>query len=534
MLQPPISEAHVIKIIDNRIRERTPWQNICYFTAHITNILQICIGVYIFGFLYQDVISERTYFRGGTTTCELYYDWNTHAARWLYFLFAFNILDWRISMNIGEKFLGGITIFSNAIAVLLNAILIVVTMIAFYPSCNVDNYLDSGNICQDRRACGIQSYIANVANNCAAKNPTGLPIFPTVAPSDLTADMTFQLIFGFMITVFVLGLVKTIASISISETTKILSSVYNYGKELSTGDFTSVKNIGNIFNKQPPKPIVKEQNLYNNLDFFTIYKNYHVIFYVAIEWFDYMFGLAIIVWFGWFQQNTGTTQYNYTVDLAHVGKSTFTVKPNLSNYWFYGFLALIMFFWMFNSKLATFFSNWMTIVGSICGFFTTLILILWSFFNFTIFCNRDGWGSNICNHKKAFCGLYYTNLANHCPNDFACPNPIEAGELTWDANYIILTIILCCALVFFLVTIIYSIVLQIQIQKYKVNPLESALKSSQFIDNELKENLGYIPRESDLNNQPFQNPYQPIYQSPYTPNYVQMPPQQYMPVPNYS
>lgn len=524
-----------IPILDNRVRRRTTWQNICYYGAHTFNWLQIFITYYITGHLYQQSISEYTYFRGGTTTCQLFYDY-FRPSRWLYFAFAFNYFDLHYSFNIGQKFTGYITLPINIGGVVLNAVLLFLTMALYLPGANVDGNGDTGNIAQDWKFCGVQAYINNTANNCDAKNPTGLALTPTVTASDLRLNVDYQWFLALLILMLVFGLAKTALSSFLKETLGGVQDVVAIAKSglesIQTGAMIQLPG-------QKPKQIVKERNLYDNLEFFDVYRTEQVVFFFPVELLDFIAGCCYIVWLGWFQQNTGTVKKLF---VAVGSASEFREPYSFINYVFYASIAFSVLFWYLSARLGTMFDNIWAVASSMVGSFWYFGTFVFMGFAYWISCNGYGFGDNICNDPQRFCaavgaqGAYYLNAANNCKNNYPCPTTYTPAQLGWADDYKIITIFVCYWFLVNMIELVYSTSIQLRIRKFAADKVKTMIAEDEAAKEVLKEYMGLAATEEQyrFTNQLQFNPYMGMGYGSMNPYQNMYPPQQYTQIPTYN
>lgn len=489
------SEIHFVKIPDTRFRERTFWQNVAIVLVYIINTIMIGINCYITAFYYQNVISEFTYFRGGTTTCERYYGMNL--ARWLYLFVAVNFIDNKISMNTGENTLGTLTLPSNIISIFMNGIILIISLIAYLPTCNMDGFGDTGNICQDRRFCGVSNFTSNVNNNCAVYNPSLLPLCSGLTSDKLTVDYDYIIFLILLCVLFILGIAKLILSFALSETLSFYSSI-----------FKSAKNAYEKLKKSELPTFEIKEDVPKQIKFLRIYKSSRAILYVPVEVFDIIIGLMLLTWLGWFQQNVHSTTYDFVVDIG--GTCTnFVVSTDYSKQVFFVFVGLLIIPWISFSKIGTLFENWIAIVGSLWGVVHSVILIVWLFY-YGLGC--QGNATNICSDKRMCSarfeyGLANTLASNKCPNSYTCPVILSKSELAPNEDYVYLCVIIGLFLALSLVIFIYTVVLEIEKKKHMNTKEEVERKEELDTENYLRTKVEQINHYNEFTpeyqNQPY-------------------------------
>jgi hypothetical protein len=475
-------EEIIIKVHRPHLTEKTPLEAIKSVIYYPLTIIQIGILVWILGFNYQGLISEYTYFRGGTTDCSLYYDFAYNFSRYYYFFFAiFNIIDVGISFYFEEVSLSSLTFYSNICASIINFFWLILGLIVFLPNANKLGISGNGNIAQDARFCGFASTINDVNTNCAQFNPSMLPLCDSltnvIAFSNLNIHPNFIMIMCALGALIILGVLKVFCA---KETKLIVEKVGDkYINELDplkiSGITSSVKKNG-LFGsklKGTVQPLAKNVIMEEETSYFTFITDSYILSYVPIEFLDIASGLLLAIWLGWFQQNTNTVKPSFKVDsVILVACTTFSVEyVSIVNYIFYALIAFLIPVWCFNRKLLTLYHNRWATVSSFIGMCISFSLFVWVIIDL-FGCNGNGNGANICN-SKLFCaafdiiGPFFNNPANKCPNIFSCPQMIPSSELSPSNDYLVLLSFTIVWIINNLAVFIYSIKVESLLSPHK-------------------------------------------------------------------
>lgn len=464
-----------IVIVNNDVRRRTEAQNWGYYLSYIFTFLRALIVWFILSWGTLMMTSEFTYFRSGTTSCDRFYSYD--ALRFTTFAFAIiNGVDIFMSFNIGQKFIGGYTLITNVVAIVGNLIILAIWFFGFVLGCNVDGSGDTGNFCQNRLFCGINSILANVQNNCLYLNPTNLRLCDTkVTLATLPPDGVFLMIFILMILCTAFVIAGTLFSLIIPETTEMARSTTQFVddslKQLANGKLPPADTVG-----VAPK-IVKERNIYDIIGFFTIYKRYHVMFYFPVMLMIVLGLLYTLIILGWFQQNVKPFKRVFEQDPIKLNCSVFKNVTDWTNALFYSSIGFILIAFWSQSRLGNLFSNWIAVYGAAFGFLVTCILLAWTTFDQWIYCNRPGFSieHNMCHDPQRYCATYldangtmpmWTNPSSGCKNAYTCPETYSLSDLTMNENYQALLIFLAFVLIVFACIFVYSVVLELRFRKY--------------------------------------------------------------------
>lgn len=526
----------VISISDNSIRKRTAAQNCGWGISYWLNWLNILIYFYVVFFLFQsNPVTLYNYFVNGTTQCQLngtgFYDLGLH--RWLFLFFAMNILDLRFSRNNGRKFYGRYTIFSNIIALVVNLLILAVTLISYLQGCNKDGNGANLNLCTNRYICGVSSYYSNPDNNCVSKNPYG-PVLPPYEIGFWNFDTWFIQWLILLIVFIISHFIKTIGNAKLTEATEIIRKGVQYTQD-NLNELKASNKPLDFFDESDEKPkIVQEKNIVDVIDIFTIYKQTHVIFYFPVEIIDYLLGIFIIIWAGWFLPNVKLSTYWFapvTTPMPHVTMVTKGLFDVGLNYWFYASFMIIALCWIINADIANLFHNRRAIWSSLIAVVYLVFIMIFMFLYYYIQCNQIGQSQNICNDRKRFCATissslvgYWTMQQNGCLNSYTCPITYEPNELQIDTDYWALIVFTFYAFFTFVMTGIYSSVIEPRRSKYVKNKKQSDVTDVEAFESDIISRLDTrTPQEIQQLQQVQQFQQVPIQNYPYNPGYVQEP-----------
>lgn len=475
--KPPIGDESIV-ITDNRIRNGTDFQIASYWISYIAVGWIIAILLLVLPLLYQDTPSEFTYYRRGDTTCSRYYDYTTHVARWTYFIFAVvNVINVRFACNIGQKMWGALSLGPGLAALILNVGVALVVFISNQSGCNVSGNGDTGNICQNRLFCGIASVIADTTNNCLLHNPTNVALCDTSTTlENIPMDPTYIMFWVALAAIIFWTGIMSVFSYFIPVTTAVTRAVTDFVK-------TNLKSVENgsglppIDNGGAAPMIVKKRNIYDIINFFSVYKRYHVVFYFPVTLLDWLLGLGLSIWFGWFMQNVKTFERTFSFSPTSSSCSVFETVIRTENVMFYALLGVLLLAWWMQARIGNMFTNWVGIIGAALGLTFSVILFVWGGLRYWLSCNRfgQGYNINICNDRRRFCSTfggtnstlsYRTAAANNCPNDFDCPVSFVPSQLVVDEDFFVLLLLIISSMVVFLICLVYSVVLQLRLSKF--------------------------------------------------------------------
>lgn len=491
---PPGPERFVVT--DNSLRNMSDGQTFAYVLAYAITFIKFLALSWILAIDYQGTVTEYTFFKTGTTSCNLFYDWNTNWMRWIYFFFSFNLIDVWMSCNIGKTWWGKLPIFTSVASVLLNAMLLLLTIMTQIYRCNREGLGDSGNACQDPRFCGVMANILDSANNCQESNPLGMPLWPTTLMKDLAWEAGLTRFFVFLILFVVGDIIKSSLITSVPYGLDIIQSTAEYAKE--TGERIQSGNLPKTIDSAQRLVSTKKRDINNNVTFFTIYKKSHKIFYVADSVFVWILGGTCIVWFGWFQQNIESFPRIFKASTAHLGFTELSINTVWFNLIFYTVLYGIVIGWVLLSRFGNIYSNWIAIVGCIIGILTTVLLGIAIVSVFLPQCNTLNSPHNPCTDPKRFCATFggpnqtepfWQDPRNGCKNQYQCDITYTRDQLQWNENFIVLCLFVLYAFIVFVQTLIASIVLEIRFREYVGTSKQHEYYDNQAVENRLTQNI---------------------------------------------
>lgn len=479
-------EAVVIKVHKTTLREKTPLEAIKSILYLPFTFIQIGMLIWILGFNYQELISKYTYFKGGATDCALYYD-TFNFSRWYYFFFAFNIVDVGISFYFEESSLYFLTFYSNVTASIVNFFLLVIGLIVYLPNANKLGLSGSGNIAQDDRFCGFLTTINDVNTKCQQFNPSMLPLCESLSNTTSLPITTASLSYhpNFISIACALGVLIVFGVLKIfcaKETKQLAEKVgKKYLDDLDPLKLSGISKRNGasalaklkLANSRPP--LGKNTVTEDDISYFTFISDSYIIAYVPIEILDIISGFLLVVWLGWFQQNTNTVSPTFKIDTSFIiGCTQLIREPNSTvNYAFYGLIAFLIPIWGLNKKLLSLYRNRWASFSSFLGMCLSLSILVWVIVD-AFGCNGNGNGTNICN-SKLFCaafdliGPFFLNPSNNCPNVFSCPRMVPNRELSPNPDYFVL---LSFSIVWFIsnaAVFIYSISVEKHLVIHKEN-----------------------------------------------------------------
>jgi hypothetical protein len=456
-------EAFVIA--DEDVSEKPPLETIAQYTATVLNIISAISFFIIVGLLYQDFHVEYTYFRTGTTTCQLYYELSLN--RFFLLGFALNIIDIKASFAIGLKLWGGFVIISNVIAVVLNSVLLLIIFFAYMLFCNADGYGFMRNMCDNKLLCGINAYRTNTANLCEFRNPTGLDIYPAIALDDVrwSWDMNFILFLIAFAVFYVACLIKSLLNFTLPEGTSFIKKTVQTIQKITKAIKTKIEKKEKTTDDKGEKFELK--NLYPKMPFFELWTKRQVSWYVMMIAIDWMFTIFLIGWFGWFQQNSLSITEGFTAAALPVPNASYFSTTHWANYVFYALFGLNIFLNGMITFMGQTFLTEIAIIGSGIGFILNLGLLFYGLIAYTITANKFNNGFNIANNRKEYCATVGFTSPN-CPNYqlYNCTTTYPLKSMPLDLDYVILIIGMIYGLIYFGIIFIYSVALNMRFKKF--------------------------------------------------------------------
>jgi hypothetical protein len=472
------------KIYDNPTKGRTATQNLWVYAGLFSNLIIILILVSTFAVHYQLTPTLYTYFVGGTTDCEVFNDLRLH--RWLYLaLVIVNLPSMFLGLNIGEAFWGAVT-FVPCLFALVGNVIIFIILNFYLINLNVDGYGDTGNIAQDYRFCGIAAHISNAANACEKFNPTNLALTPAITAANLKWNTEFLLLYLIMIVIIILGLVMLASNYFTPTSTALLKEGAEVIEKLRAGDYKQLLGLDPAANAL--KNFGEKAGSFK-LDFFTPYTAWQIWFYIPMMTIVILLGVYGAVWFGWFQQNVKTWPYVYVAVTSPSPHAVLTHNIALGNFLFYAFLGVNLLAWCSLAWMLNFRLHKLSFAGSIVGFLANTLILLVLFFVFLTTANRDGFWWNIANDRQRFCAAqtaspfyqWFSNAANRCPNNYACPTQFEPADLELDWDFRVLLGYACTSWVCFLILTIYNTSIYLHLRPWTYTSDEARVKEAQLI-----------------------------------------------------
>lgn len=469
--------------------------------AHIiANVIDMIFTMAILGLLYQAIDSIYTFQLGGTTDCKLFYELSLHT--WIYLVWAFNVIDLRLSANVGDKLWGRLTLFSNIVFFGINWIIIGGMFLIYAINANQDGQGGLPNIASSPYVCGNLVYLSNPDNNCVWRNPTLTASLPLVDMTMQTLHPDFINMVVLMIMVALLKSVKLFCILFVPDSTSMLNDITKaVSSELSNSDGSGSGSLQPFCCKKVKMARGTLQNIYQRMDFFEIYLSWETAAYIPAEFFDLVIGGLTITWFGWFQQRLGTYLYRFvysTVPSPH----TTLVHTMVSGwlYIFYALLTLIILVWVLNAHIQDMSANIYSVIGSlfgviVSGVFFIVILVFW------FSCNHMGsFGWNLCT-SRMFCLItaYSSNPLSGCEFSYPCPDSLNPALLTWNPHYTALFVYITWTLISCIGLSIWTVYSQKRIGEYIVSSAENRRLETLAINQGLADKL-----------EPVQMNYQPV------------------------
>jgi hypothetical protein len=481
----------VIKLSDNRLSEYSTLQFIAYGTHWAVNIFKIVVLYMWFGIYQSRTITRHTRFPGNDTSCLELYDYNT-LARWAYFIFAFNYIDARASINVAQKFWGRIVIVFNCVSLVVNFGLSVVWLI-YLGNCNELGSSNTTNICTSGMFCGLSANINEELNNCLAKNPSGLALCSQYQPDRLPKDPRYWVFGVCVIACLLFDLIKVITDLILPDAIEWIRKVQTYFQR-NAENLKELKPIEVYSDEVTPKPVTPE-NAYTNIEFLTIYRVGHKLLYIPELGLDIGLGLGIWAQFGWYLQNVKTYKEFFTVTSAGCTRFDTKTVPDLTV--FVAIFALIPMFWMGLAKINNIFDNHHATISSIFGFAVCVILLVWNGF-YTATCNLPGYPSNPC-HDTRLCGSvgpesnytigHWVDPANECPNNFNCAQMWRRDQMVMDPEWQINYIFIGYAAFAFLFIAAFTLAVQRYINSHIKSSKDQAIDEQKRIATKVSENV---------------------------------------------
>lgn len=440
-------------IRDKRWNEYEWYQKAGYIGGLFFTTAQILMFMVIVGLFYQDFRIEHTYYRAGTTNCASFYEMDVNRY-FLLFVVALNIVDFPLSYALGTKFWGGLTLWSNAIAAAANFILFWIAVFAFGVTCNNQGNGGRRNLCDDRRACGVDVYMAQTANACQFRNPLNLTMTPATTLADLAWDGVFLAFFLMFIVYMLMGIAKFALALLLPESTDLTIKTASAAKKL-VEQIDKLRKTDDKLGLLTQKTKTKVRNIYDKMEFLDLLKMRHVVGYFVAAGFNAVAVLLVGTWLGWFQQNSQAIKQGFFQSGAHTTYEH--AIPDWVAYTVYAAFALHVLLLALNVRLGQVFSTQWAMAASVIGAILSTMGLFILIFYFMIGCNQDGSAHNICNNRQKWCATYGSNPVNDCPNvAYTCPAtfPVSAFQGFWayDLDFILLFLITAWLWLTYLVT----------------------------------------------------------------------------------
>ncbi len=460
-----------IRFYDNGQELRDVPQTMLFYFCYIINTIQMFLVYFVLYFYIWDE-NSYSYFKLGGNNCELFYDLDLK--RWIFFFFSLvNIIDIKFSFNIGKEFGNGLSIVSSFLASFVNFVIVWILGIYYIRICNTDGINVPSNICRDARYCGEINRILNPNNFCNATNPFALPLEPTVLEGTLRWNSWFGQFFIILILLTIGTIAKTIFQFLLPSdrgfyriSKFVRSAVRSGNQQLIDGlsGVNAIKKVIDVFKKKQVKDLTNDNLFATKKNFFTFWKGNQVVLYIITFVVDFIFTIMIAVWGGWFMQNAPTLDMEY----VQATFATTRLKRNLiiPNYLFYLAVGLNTFPSSLTIRLGNMFNNYMAIASSIFGIVLNVILVIYSFFVYTLFCNSPISGYNICNNRCWYCATYFANPNNFCRNTVGCDcGPYMTNS--FDFDYILLQVILFYGIISFSLVLLTSLIMKSHFDKIR-------------------------------------------------------------------
>ncbi len=467
------TRKEIVKIYDNPTKGRTAFQNMAVGISKACNFAQIVLFLIMFCVLYQLTITEFTYFRGGSP-CEYFNDLRLH--RWLYLTLVCNVVDLYFSMNVGEAFWGVVPIFTNIVAFSINAIVMIIVVIAYIVlPANQLGTGNSGNIFQDYRFCGIAGNIADTDNLCDVFNPHGVALSPTVTMAELEWNWDGIWFFALFCAILILGFVKTVGTYFTPGSTAVAQQGVVIINQLKKA------NIKKLLKLQPTKDFGEKAGSYK-LDFFSIFTSAQIVAYIPVMFVTWVYGFYTMTWFGWFQQDVKTWPYVYELVTSPSPHTILTHTIQFGNFIFYAFLGLNIAVFISQALMLNFRHHRWALVGSVVGFAVNVFCLAVCLFVFITTVNRDGYWWNIANDRKRFCAAqttsplyqWFSNPANRCKNTAACATQYSPSELELDWDFKVLLGYIAVGVFVCFIDMVYNIIIHLRIKMWRYTAEEEA------------------------------------------------------------
>ena len=475
-------DQHNVKILDHRYLTRTTIQKTANIFCVLFNAICVICYLIIVIYYYQTSPLEYTYFRGGTTNCDLYYSFGM--ARFLFFFVGLYLWDLRVSVGIGTPFLKVPTLVVNGIYCILLIVTSIETL-TYLKGCGVNGYGDASNICQGIYFCGIANNTINTDNNCQIFNPY---LLPTCTLSNLN-NVTNPNFFLFLValgTLTISHIFKTIASLFLKETIQPFVTLFKTSKNFEK----SIKN-------QSLPDIYKSKSEYvlgddDEIGYLDLDKSECAILYINVEIFDAVYGIFFAVYLGWFQPNVQSLKSVYTLDPS--GTCTNVINNQyIFNFILYLLIGLLVIPWVYNAYLADLSWNYIVKYFSIFGLLLNILLFIF-FLVAIIGCNGEGNGTNPCT-SKLFCAVKYLvsyafeDPRNNCTNNYACPFSLFPNQVTWSTEFTLAFVVNIVSTISNFINLIDAWYIQIKLSTYVASPMENKLKFYEVSENKIEKRI---------------------------------------------
>jgi len=451
-----------VKIVDDRVESSTTKDNIAHFFAFSINVLSFLVLLPTFMILWQMLPTQKTHFRPGTTTCNLYYDLGPH--RWFYFMHGlFNIPDTLFSALIRHKFWGQFTIYFNGFSVVGNTINILLLFAFYIEGCNKRDYGTFLNICTDKRACGTTEFLANVTvNGCSLINGPLKSLTPSVNLQELEPNWEYILFLCIIGAHIILGFFKIIANYNISETSNSIKSSFQiasdlfkkYGKKIKEGAKDAIAGV-----KEAHSKLIYEVR-YSKVSMFYLWDITEVYAYVLIMTSYFLHILFTTLYLSWILQDRQSVKYHFVEFGSYTNFVTIIDWERLC---LYALVAFNLVPSILNARIGDTYYNTVAIFGGFIGSVTNSAILFWIFAFHSASCGKSGHPSNICTNERFNCQDPQSFSKNGCLNDYSCPTIWSSDHPSLE--YYLLLVYIGYSLAHYILTTCVAIYLRLKINK---------------------------------------------------------------------
>lgn len=421
------------KYLDLKEKTSQDMESGAYHSSKVFTVLQVVAIFLILGIVYQAMPTDNTCIQPDESTCNCVPD--NGLLRWILLgIVVVILIDLRASVNIGEKFWGGIPIFTNIAATLFVLLTVFALYVIYAANANKPGYI-ANNFASHPEACGDPVIFGDPINKCAKINKNLLPADPPVDYTTLPYSPVYDALWYLLIVFAVIHVGKVISMLIQRASYSLLrsaGSAYNtVSKAVTSG---SLKDIGKV----------KDDEQGALTSFYLCYDSWLQKWHIRVVIIELFFSFIFTcIWFGYFHQESRQYIWTYT-DVYGPIPTTVIAKgvKNAVNFTFYFVLTYnivpaIFGGWFMNLR----YNTYAFILNAIGVVVNGLLGIMWLFVYYPR-ANMDGQGDNIANSFE-FCKAYtaipfyqfYTNAANKCPNTFACETGVLANKLTLNTTF---------------------------------------------------------------------------------------------------